>query len=179
MTWRIFTELSLLELELWFVPIKLNCPYCQCASLFLVLASFSSSLYLPFYLLYGGQQITALFTSHWSCNSPQENPRLLTPLRLFRTVPYIITSRVTRCKIMSFTLHWWHMVPGGTWCHCWLRHCATSRKVESSIPKGVIGIILWLNPSGRTLVPNSTQPLGVKAAGAYSWQRCHLHVPTV
>jgi len=32
----------------------------------------------------------------------------------------------------------------------WLRHCATSRKVASSIPDGVIGIFHSLNPSGRT-----------------------------
>jgi len=40
-----------------------------------------------------------------------------------------------------------------------LRHCATSRKVAGSIPDGVIGIFHWLNPSGRTLVLGSNQPL--------------------
>ena len=54
---------------------------------------------------------------------------------------------------------------------------------------GVIGIFRWHNPSGRTMALGSTQPLtemstgniswGVKAAGAYGWQPCHLHVPTV
>ena len=58
----------------------------------------------------------------------------------------------------------------------WLRHCATSRKVEGSIPDGVIGIFHWHNPSGRTMALGLTQPLpemstrniswGVKAAGA-------------
>jgi hypothetical protein len=47
----------------------------------------------------------------------------------------------------------------------------------------------WLNPSGRTMALGSTHPLtdmstrgiswGIKAAGAYGWQLCHLRVPTV
>ena len=47
----------------------------------------------------------------------------------------------------------------------------------------------WLNPSGRTMALGSTQPLrdmstrciswGIKVAGAYGWQICHLRVPTV
>ena len=41
----------------------------------------------------------------------------------------------------------------------WLRHCATIQKVKVSIPDGVIGILFWLNPSGRTMAPCSTQPL--------------------
>ena len=73
--------------------------------------------------------------------------------------------------------------------HCWLRNCATSRKVAGSIPGGVMGIYHWYNPSGRTMVLGSTQPLiqmstrniscGVKVVGAYGWQPYHLHVPTV
>ena len=56
------------------------------------------------------------------------------------------------------------------------RHCATSRKVAVSIPGGVIKIFHSHNPSGRTMVLRSTQPLtemstrnifwGLKAAGA-------------
>ena len=41
----------------------------------------------------------------------------------------------------------------------WLRHCATSRKVEGSIPDGSTGIFRWHNPSGRTVALGSTQPL--------------------
>ena len=69
------------------------------------------------------------------------------------------------------------------------RHCATSWKVAGSIPDGATGIFHWHNPSGRTTALGSTQPLtemstrnvswGVKAAGAYGWQPCHLHVPIV
>ena len=64
---------------------------------------------------------------------------------------------------------------GGTQWRSWLRHCATSRKVASSIPDGVIGIFHRHNPSGRNMALGSTQPLtemntrniswGVKAAG--------------
>jgi hypothetical protein len=49
-------------------------------------------------------------------------------------------------------------------------------KVAGSIPDGVTGIFHWLNPSGRTMALDSTEPLtemstrnvswGVKAAGA-------------
>jgi hypothetical protein len=66
---------------------------------------------------------------------------------------------------------------------------ATNRKVAGSIPDGVIGILHWHNPLGRTMALGSTQPLtemstgaiswGVLAAGAYGWQPYHLHVPTV
>jgi hypothetical protein len=63
---------------------------------------------------------------------------------------------------------------GGTRCRSWLRRCATSRKIEGSIPDGVIGIFHWHNPSGRTmaLTKMSTRNIfwGLKAAGAYGWQ---------
>jgi len=38
-------------------------------------------------------------------------------------------------------------------------HCATSRKVASSIPYGVIGTFHWLNPYGRTVALRSTELL--------------------
>jgi hypothetical protein len=47
----------------------------------------------------------------------------------------------------------------GTWWCSWLRHCATSRKVASSIPDDAIVIFHWHNPSGRTMALGSTQPL--------------------
>ena len=50
------------------------------------------------------------------------------------------------------------VTPGGTRWRSWLRHCATSRKVAGSIPDGVIGILHWHNPSGRTVALGSTQP---------------------
>jgi hypothetical protein len=77
---------------------------------------------------------------------------------------------------------------GTRWC-IWLRHCATSWKVASSIPDGVTGIFHWPNPSWLTLALELTQPLtemstrdiswGVKATGAYGWQPYHFHVPIV
>jgi len=41
----------------------------------------------------------------------------------------------------------------------WLKHCATSRKVEGSIRVGVKEIIHWLNPSGHAVALKSIQPL--------------------
>ena len=71
----------------------------------------------------------------------------------------------------------------------WLRDCATSWKVAGSIHFGVFRIFNWLNLSGRTMALGLTQPLtwmttgniswGVKAAGAWSWQPYHLHLPIV
>jgi hypothetical protein len=45
-----------------------------------------------------------------------------------------------------------------------LRHCAISRKVEGSIPDGVIEIYHWRNPSGRT------KPLTGKSTRDSSWE---------
>jgi hypothetical protein len=70
----------------------------------------------------------------------------------------------------------------------WLRHCATNRKVAGSIPDGVIGILHWQSfrphyGPGVDSASNRNQYqeyfLTVKAAGAESWQPCHLHVPIV
>ena len=41
----------------------------------------------------------------------------------------------------------------------WFRRCATSRKGAGAIPDYVIGIFLWYNTSGRTMVLGSTQLL--------------------
>jgi hypothetical protein len=51
----------------------------------------------------------------------------------------------------------------------WLRHCATNRKVAGSIPDGVIGIFHLHNPSGRTMVLGSTQPLPEMSNRNISW----------
>jgi hypothetical protein len=51
----------------------------------------------------------------------------------------------------------------------WLRYCATSRKVASSIPDGAIGIFHWHNPSDRTMALGSTQPLTEMSTRSNSW----------
>jgi len=51
----------------------------------------------------------------------------------------------------------------------WLRHCATGRKVEGSIPDGVIGIFHLHNPSGRTMALGLTQPLTEMSTRNISW----------
>jgi hypothetical protein len=51
------------------------------------------------------------------------------------------------------------LICGGTRCRSWLRHCATSRKVEGSIPDVVIEIFHWHNHSGCTTALISTRPL--------------------
>jgi len=60
--------------------------------------------------------------------------------------------------------------PIGTRWLSWLRHCATSRKVAGSIPDGVIRIFHWHNPSGRTMVLGSTQPLTEMSTRNISWR---------
>jgi hypothetical protein len=47
----------------------------------------------------------------------------------------------------------------------WLRHYATSRTVAGSSPDEVIGFFIWLNPSSRSMVLGSTQPLTVMSTG--------------
>jgi len=77
---------------------------------------------------------------------------------------------------------------GGTWWCSWLRHCTTSQNVAGSIPDGVIGIFHWqfFRPHYGPGVDSASNRneyqeyfLGVKAASAYLWQPCHLHVPIV
>jgi len=50
-----------------------------------------------------------------------------------------------------------------------LRHCATNRKVAGSIPDGVIRIIHWHNPSGRTMALGLTLPLTEMSTRNISW----------
>jgi len=51
----------------------------------------------------------------------------------------------------------------------WLRHCAKIRKVAGSIPNGVIGILHWHNPFGRTMTLGLTQPLTEMSTRNISW----------
>ena len=67
-----------------------------------------------------------------------------------------------------------------------MRHCATSWKVMSLIPSGIIAIFHRHNPSIHTMTLRSTRPLTemstrnflwwVKAAGVQGWLPSHLHV---
>jgi hypothetical protein len=57
----------------------------------------------------------------------------------------------------------------GTAVALWLRFCATNRKVDGSIPDGVIGFFRWHNPSDRTMVLGSTQPLTEMSTRIISW----------
>ena len=50
----------------------------------------------------------------------------------------------------------------------WLRHCATSRKVKSSIPDGVEFFIDIILPA-RTMVLGLTQPLTEMSTRNGSW----------
>ena len=59
---------------------------------------------------------------------------------------------------------WWFMRR-----RSWLRHCATSQKVTSSIPNGVFGIFHWHNPSGHTLALGLTRPLTEMSTRNISW----------
>jgi hypothetical protein len=76
------------------------------------------------------------------------------------------------------------MHEGTRWC-IWSWHIATNRKVADSIADGVIAIFNRLNCSALGSTPLLTEMCTrnmsweVKAAGAYGWQPCHFHVPTV
>jgi len=48
-------------------------------------------------------------------------------------------------------------------------HCATSRKVVSSIPDGVTGICHWHNASSRTMAVGLTQPLTEMSTRNIAW----------
>jgi hypothetical protein len=59
---------------------------------------------------------------------------------------------------------------GGTpWCSC-LMYCAKRWKVAGSISDGVIGIVRWHNPSGRTMDLDLTQYLTEMSARNISWR---------
>ena len=53
---------------------------------------------------------------------------------------------------------------GGTQWRCWLRQCATIRKVAVSIPDGVTGIFHWHSPSDHTMALGWTQHLRGRTA---------------
>ena len=64
---------------------------------------------------------------------------------------------------------WRYITIWGTAVAQWLRSCATNRKVASSIPDGVLGILHWHNPSDRTIALGSTQPLIEMSTKNISW----------
>jgi len=51
----------------------------------------------------------------------------------------------------------------------WLRCCATDRKVAGSIPAGIMDFSLTSNPSDRTIVLGSTQPVTEMSTRSISW----------
>ena len=51
----------------------------------------------------------------------------------------------------------------------WLRCCDTNWKVAGSIPVGVIGFFIDINPSDRTVALESTQPLTEMSTRSISW----------
>ena len=51
----------------------------------------------------------------------------------------------------------------------WLSCCATNRKVDGSIPDGVIGIFHSHNPPDHTMTLGSTQPLTEMSTRRISW----------
>ena len=73
---------------------------------------------------------------------------------------------------LMFRTYIWFMYHshGVTRWRSWLRHCATSRKVTSSIPGGVIGIFHWHNHSGRTMALGLTKPLTEMSTRNISWE---------
>jgi hypothetical protein len=63
---------------------------------------------------------------------------------------------------------------GGTRWVSWLRHCATSRNVASSVPDGVTGTFHWQNPSDLTMALGLTRPpteMSVRNNNFWGWRR--------
>jgi hypothetical protein len=48
-------------------------------------------------------------------------------------------------------------------------HCATSLKIEGSIPDGITRIFHWRNLSGRTMALGSTQSQTQMSTRKFSW----------
>jgi len=92
----------------------------------------------------------------WPCMTLYDP--VLSPIRATCPVCLIVLELIARI------LHIGDM----RWRSC-LRHCATSRKVAGSIPYGVIGILYWHNPSGRTMTLGFTQPLTEMSTRNISW----------
>ena len=88
-------------------------------------------------------------------------------------------NKTTGLKILldySSVISKLHGIKRGMWWRSWLRHRPKIPKIVGSIPNSDTGIFHCLNPSGRTMVFESTQPLtemstmdipfGAKVAGA-------------
>ena len=75
----------------------------------------------------------------------------------------LLLTGITKLKksqlfnVLLFYLARYFIIGARRWWCSWLRHCATSRKVASSIPEGVIGIFHSHNPSGPTMTLELTQ----------------------
>jgi hypothetical protein len=61
-----------------------------------------------------------------------------------------------------------HFYWGTRW-RSWLGHCATNRNVAGWIPDSLTGFFHWHNPSSRTMVLESTQPLTEMSTRNISW----------
>jgi hypothetical protein len=92
-------------------------------------------------------------------SSPEKPRHCDKPASLCRqNIKLFAPQAITKYSIL--TLHSYYF--GGT-------RCATKREVASSIPDGIIGIFQWLNPSSRTMVLGSTQPLTEMSTNNISW----------
>ena len=92
-------------------------------------------------------------------------------------------------KVFAFLLAYVYHGSANQWIYCCLficLHYSTNRQVAGSIPYGVIGIFQWHNPSGRTMIQGSTQPLTEMSTRCISWGKggrcvrlttilCHCH----
>ena len=79
------------------------------------------------------------------------------------------SKKKIECKVGCVLEPVWATTRRGTRWRSWLRHYATSRKVASSIPDGVIEIFHLRNPSGRTMALGLTHPLIEMSNRYISW----------
>jgi formate hydrogenlyase subunit 3/multisubunit Na+/H+ antiporter MnhD subunit len=100
-------------------------------------------------------------------------PPFLGFLPKWLVIPIILTNKLTptgRVIVITSLFTLYYYLKRGTWWHSWLRHCATSGKVASSIPDGVTGMFRWHNLSGCTVALGLMQSLTEMSIRNISWR---------
>ena len=85
-------------------------------------------------------KVEAVRFSEASVGSPSDKLRAVAPKKVLMST-LLNSLKSLKCQLLPFTQQYTYF-RGARWCS-WLRHCATSRRVEGSIPDGITGIFRW------------------------------------